>query len=147
MKPAIAISVAAAASTIVLAAVKELAWNTKQLDDKFYAEGGAIADVNKDGKADVISGPFWYAGPDFKERHEIYETKSYDPHTYSDVFLQFAHDIDGDGWQDLLVYSWPGKGAWWFENPKGKDGAWVKNAITDIVDGESPAFTDMTVDC
>ena len=37
-----------------------------KLTDKFYAEGAAAGDFNKDGKMDVISGPYWYAGPDYK---------------------------------------------------------------------------------
>src|SRR6185503_20107536 len=42
------------------------------LTDKFWAEGANIGDFNRDGKMDVVSGPFWYEGPDFKKRHEIY---------------------------------------------------------------------------
>ena len=32
----------------------------------------AIGDFNHDGKMDVVSGAYWYEGPDFKKRHEIY---------------------------------------------------------------------------
>ena len=124
-------------------AAAEVSWETLKLDDKFYSEGGAIADINKDGKMDIVSGPFWYEGPDFKARHEIYEAKAVDPHGYSDVFLQFAPDVNGDGWPDVLIYGWPGKGGWWLENPKGGTAAWVKHPIIDVVDGESPAFTDL----
>src|SRR6218665_587580 len=105
MKPALVVSLAAAASTAAIAAIVTINWETKQLDDKFRSEGGAIADLNKDGKADIVSGPYWYEGPDFKERHELYDTKAYDPRTYSDVFLQFPSDINGDGWTDVLIYS------------------------------------------
>jgi len=146
MKPTLLLPLLTVSGTIALAAIVNVTWETKQLDDKFYAEGGAIADINKDGKPDIVSGPFWYAGPEFKERKEIYDTKAYDPKTYSDIFLQFASDIDGDGWQDVMVYSWPGKGAWWYENPKGGDGHWAKHQILDIVDGESPHFADLNGD-
>ncbi len=124
----------------------EVSWETKKLSDKFYSEGGAIADMNKDGKMDIVSGPFWYEGPDFKVQHEIYEAKAVDPHGYSDAFLEFAPDINGDGWPDVLIISWPGKGAWWLENPKGGTTAWVKHPIMDVVDCESPLFTDLTGD-
>src|SRR5436190_16286771 len=40
-----------------------------QLTDQFWAEGAAIGDFNHDGKMDVVYGPYWWAGPDFKTRH------------------------------------------------------------------------------
>ena len=43
-----------------------------RVTDQFWAEGAAIGDFNHDGKMDVVSGAFWYEGPDFKKRHEIY---------------------------------------------------------------------------
>lgn len=146
MKPTLVFPLAALSATAVVAAVATISWESRQLSDQFFAEGGAIADINKDGKPDIVSGPYWYEGPDFKERHAIYETKNYDPRGYSDVFLQFAHDINGDGWPDLMIYSWPGKGAWWLENPKGEKGEWKKHIALDIVDGESPHFVDITGD-
>ena len=42
-----------------------------RLSDKFYAEGAYYGDFNRDGKLDVVAGPFWYEGPDFQKRHEI----------------------------------------------------------------------------
>lgn len=41
------------------------------LSHKFYAEGAYYGDFNKDGKLDVVAGPFWYEGPDFQKKHEI----------------------------------------------------------------------------
>ena len=35
-----------------------------------------VRDLNRDGKPDVISGPYWYAGPDFTSRHEYYPAKA-----------------------------------------------------------------------
>src|SRR5271165_773546 len=43
-----------------------------QITDKFWSEGANFADFNHDGKMDVVSGPFWYEGPDFKVSHELY---------------------------------------------------------------------------
>jgi hypothetical protein len=57
-----------------------------QVSDQFYSEGAAIGDFNKDGKMDVVIGPYWYEGPDFGagKKHqyagEDFMTKAYDPH-------------------------------------------------------------------
>jgi hypothetical protein len=47
-------------------------WAKQQLTDNFWGEGATAADMNKDGKMDVIYGPYWFEGPDFKKRHLIY---------------------------------------------------------------------------
>src|SRR5688572_32468352 len=41
-----------------------------QLNDQFWSEGANFGDLNKDGVNDIISGPWWWEGPDFKKRHE-----------------------------------------------------------------------------
>jgi hypothetical protein len=138
-----------------------------QATDQFWAEGAAIADFNRDGKTDVVSGPFWYEGPDFKVRHEFYpanasfQVKQSDGSTntipghegalgtkneYSDCFLTFAYDFNSDGWPDVLVYGFPGKEAIWYENPKGRAGHWQRHVILDVLDNESPGFVDITGD-
>ena len=43
-----------------------------QLSDQFWSEGANFGDLNNDGINDVISGPWWWQGPDFKTRHEYY---------------------------------------------------------------------------
>jgi hypothetical protein len=62
---------------------------------------------------------------------------------YSDNFLTFAFDFNGDGWTDILVIGWPGKEAFWYENPKGGDGPWKQHLAWDVVDNESPVFADL----
>ena len=37
-------------------------YKTQKLTNKFWAEGAHYADFNKDGKTDVVVGPYWYAG-------------------------------------------------------------------------------------
>jgi hypothetical protein len=116
------------------------------LNELFYSEGANIGDFNKDGKMDVCAGPFWYEGPEYTTKHEVYPPKPYDKNAYSDNFFSFTYDFNGDGWTDILVYGFPGKDASWFENPQGKDGHWVRHKIFDVVDNESPQFEDITGD-
>src|SRR6185437_14110236 len=54
------------------AAEKELKWKKIVLSTTFYSEGATFGDFNHDGKMDVASGPYWYEGPDFKKRHQIW---------------------------------------------------------------------------
>ncbi len=156
------------ASSALLAGAKDLhTFKRVQLTDQFWAEGAAIGDFNHDGKMDVVSGAFWYEGPDFKKRHEIYPatasfkrkkadgTEETVPgfegalgvnNAYSDCFLTYTYDFNGDGWTDVIVYGYPGKEVAWYENPKGREGHWPKHVIFDILDNESPGFADITGD-
>src|SRR2546427_11789804 len=65
--------VMALAPTTVLAEDYTLHSFTKvRLTDQFWCEGANFGDFNHDGRADIVSGPYWYEGPDFKKRHEYY---------------------------------------------------------------------------
>ena len=114
--------------------------------EEFLCEGANYGDFNKDGKGDIVAGPYWFEGPDFKTRHPYRPGKAFDKNGYSDNFLTFVYDFNGDGYPDILVYGFPGTPADWYENPKGKDGLWVKHRIFDTVDNESPDFGDVNGD-
>src|ERR1044072_4565250 len=64
-----------------------------QLSDKFFGEGASFGDFNHDGVMDVVSGPYWYAGPKFTERHEFYPAVPFDIAGYSKNFFAFTYDI------------------------------------------------------
>ncbi|MEX0646388.1 MAG: VCBS repeat-containing protein [Balneolaceae bacterium] len=117
-----------------------------QLSSTFYAEGAGIGDLNQDGHPDVISGPFWYEGPDFKNRNTFYEPRQFDPLDYSDNFIVAVDDVNEDGWKDILIVGFPGEEAWWFENPQGEEGHWERHLIYHEVDNESPQFVDLNDD-
>jgi hypothetical protein len=115
-----------------------------QLSDQFYCEGATFADLNRDGKPDAISGPYWYEGPDFKKRHEIYPAAIYNGENgYSENFFAFAHDFNTDGWLDILVLGFPGVEASWFENPAATGQGWKRHVVFLPVDNESPTFADV----
>ncbi|MEX0642221.1 MAG: VCBS repeat-containing protein, partial [Pirellulales bacterium] len=117
-----------------------------QLSDQFYCEGAGYGDLNRDGVMDIIAGPYWYAGPSFTDRQEYYKPKAFDINGYSDNFFAFAHDVNKDGWNDIVIVGFPGKETWWFDNPQGKSGHWKRHLILKVTDNESPTFTDITGD-
>ena len=133
----------AAMSASILAAAAEPALHSFkkiQLTDEFWAEGAGFGDFNHDGKMDVVYGPFWWAGPDFKTHHEIYpatKTSKFKKadgteatirgykgslareNDYSDNFCTWGHDVSGDCWDDVLVVGLPSTDLRYYENPKG----------------------------
>jgi hypothetical protein len=46
------------------------------LDTDFFAEGATFGDLNGDGHADLIAGPWWYRGPNFEQRQSFYPPKA-----------------------------------------------------------------------
>ncbi len=122
------------------------AYQKLHLTDKFHCEGAYYADFNRDGALDVVSGPYWYAGPDFQQRHEIREPQEFDPKGYSDNFLTYTGDFNGDGWADILYVPWPGQDASWYENPGEQEGPWTAHFALKNVGNESPVWGDVNGD-
>jgi len=124
-----------------------ISWKKQVLDTQFRAEGVAVADVDRDGRLDVLAGEFWYEAPDWKP-HEIRPPGRYDAaNGYSQCFLCFSDDVDGDNWVDQLVVGFPGAKAVWRRNPGSKGlGHWQEFPITDSACNETPIFADLDGD-
>ena len=129
----------------------KITWKKTVLDDKFRSEGVAIADVNKDGKIDVLNGEYWYEAPDWK-KHELQPPKDHGTgeRGYSRSFACWSDDFNGDGYPDLIVIDFPGAVCYWMENPKGqtigKDGKpihWKKHGIWHSACNETPIYADL----
>src|SRR5690606_25399579 len=118
------------------------------LSREFLTEGVSVADVNKDGRLDILAGYHWYEAPSWKH-HVIAESRVFQPRKeYSNSFLNLSLDVNHDGWMDQVIVDFPGKPGLWFENPGSSSGAWKRHPILDSVGigNESPAFVDVDGD-
>lgn len=138
------------------------------LNREFWSEGADAGDFNKDGHLDIVSGPYWYEGPQFVRRHEIYpatktsEVKWSDNskeiirgfvgglgnrNEYADNFFSFVGDFDRDGWDDVMVAGFPGLETFWYQNPADKKAShWNKHLVLAVTDNESPALLNIVGD-
>lgn len=129
-----------------LAHAEDPAYQKVRLTEEYFAEGASIGDFNNDGQVDIVCGPNWFAGPDFKTKHVFYDGKAYPSDSgYSDNFFSFVADFNGDGYDDVLVVGLPGTPAHWYENSQ-SDQLWKKHFAFPAVDNEAPAFADITGD-
>ena len=100
---------------------QKIQFTKHQIWQDFISEGVAVGDVNNDGQKDILSGPYWFEAPHWTP-HQIRTPKTFDyTKGWSDSFLNFAMDVNQNGWLDFISIDFPGKGAYWYENPQGKD--------------------------
>lgn len=148
-----ALLVLGALASLLPAAAGDVTFRKVTLTTEYWCDGINAADVDGDGHVDIIAGPFWYAGPDFKTRHTYFEPvpQALEEKPTNAMFT-FPYDFNGDGRIDLLVL---GRvlfhEAYWYENPgraeATKPGArWKRHLVAPRVFGEAPQFLDIDGD-
>jgi hypothetical protein len=125
-----------------------LKWKKIVVDKHFVSEGVAVADVNKDGKLDVINGEIWYEAPDWKPHRFRAGKDDYtegEKNVYSKSFCVWVDDFNHDGYPDMIVVDFPGAAFSWYENPgkNGSDGLWKKHEIWHSACNETPQYVDL----
>lgn len=96
-----------------------------QIGSESYESAG-VFDVNGDDIPDIVSGPYWYEGPEFTRKHYIGAVKAYGE--YWDDFSNIPMDVNGDGRMDYVTGSWFSNSVRWHENP-GTAEEWKQHII------------------
>src|SRR5262249_18822500 len=124
------------------------------------SEGVGVADVNKDGKPDIIVGDCWYEAPQDaagtwkrhilrlsenldKKGNRVPADRAFGQLVYSKSFCCFPDDFNGDGWTDVIVIPSPGEPCYWYENPGAKGGLWKEHLLTNSACNETPIYVDL----
>jgi hypothetical protein len=117
---------------------------TKRLIAAEAFESAGVFDVNNDGIPDIVSGEFWYEGPDFTRRHRIGDVMR--AGEYYDDFSTIPMDINGDGAMDFVTGGWWGNTLRWRENPGAKGGDWPEHIIAETGNVETTRAWDVDGD-
>jgi hypothetical protein len=112
-----ALAVLCAAALVALPAAEPEAKSVRFAKKRLFVtnyQAASVADVNRDGKPDIVSGAYWFSGPDF-EPHAFRANEAAKDAVRSNSDLPY--DVDGDRWPDIIVGAWGEEGILWYKNP------------------------------
>ncbi|WP_175517200.1 PVC-type heme-binding CxxCH protein [Planctomicrobium piriforme] len=131
---------------------KTITWKKTVLDPLFRSEGCCVADFDNDGDLDIAAGAIWYEqsaieGKNWRPHPLRADPPEFNRNGYSESFMNFAQDLDDDGWVDQIAVSFPGTATSWFENPgitKTEEiSTWQKQLMISVTNNESPQYLDL----
>jgi hypothetical protein len=117
------------------------------------SETAAVADVDKDGRLDIVSGEHWFQAPVSLSngtwiKHRFRELGF--SNQYIDNFSDLAVDVDADGYPDIVSVSWFAKKVAWWRNPGPSTGsglgAWKEASINSGFNVEFAVLADLDND-
>lgn len=132
-------------SRVILPEQVSSRFRKQQLDEFYYGWGIATEDFNRDGVADVVSGPSVYYGPDYTRRSEVYVSPTHNPGSeFAPNMVILAHDFNGDGWPDIL--NTESRPMFLYLNPAGENRRWNKSAAIPGITSEIVTMRDLDGD-
>jgi FG-GAP-like repeat len=114
-----------------------------QMVDAGASETAAVADINRDGRLDIVSGENWYEAPSWT-RHRFRELGF--SGNYVDAFSDMPVDVDGDGYPDIATVTWFSKKLSWYRNPGKSSALWAESAINSGFNIEFATLADVNND-
>ena len=143
MRHSIAIVLVAAACLALAATRTDEIPFSKQTLDLGASETCTVADINGDGRQDIVSGECWYEGPRWI-KHK-FRSLSYS-NNYIDNFSDLAVDVNQDGRVDIVSCSYFTRKLVWMENPGKGEGLWKEHDIDSGFSGEFTFLVDLNND-
>lgn len=107
------------------------------------SETCAFADINNDGRLDIVSGENWYEAPSWK-KHSFRQLPY--ANNYIDAFSDLAMDVDGDGYPDLVTVSWFSRSIQLWKNPGRTRRAWAAMPVEEGFHVEFAFLVDLDND-
>jgi hypothetical protein len=107
------------------------------------AESVAVADINKDGKLDIVSAGTWYEAPRWT-KHVIRSVPV--SSGYVDSFSDLPLDVDGDSFTDVIQIGYFAHRIIWMKNPGSSGGEWTEHLIDAIGPTEFAFLVDLDND-
>jgi len=138
-------SLAAIVSAVVLLGASrpaDIAFRVRMIDPG-YGETVTVTDINRDGKLDIVSGEHWFEAPGWS-KHPL-RSINYSS-GYIDNFADLAMDVDGDGWTDVIQFSYFAHNIVWLKNPGKAGGEWKVSEIDNSGPTEFAFLVDLDND-
>jgi len=120
-----------------------LKWTKVWISDETYESAG-VFDVNGDGVPDIVSGAWWYEGPDFRKKHPVGTVMA--AGEYYDDFSTITLDVNGNGRLDFVTGGWWGNTLRWRENPGETGAEWPEHIIGETGNVETTRGWDIDGD-
>ncbi len=116
----------------------------RQLIADMRYESAGVFDVTGNGQLDIVSGEWWYEGPDFRVSHRIGDIMAIGE--YFDDFSTIPMDINGNGRLDYLTGGFWGNSLRWRENPGDPAAEWSEHVVAETGSVETTRAWDVDGD-
>ena len=121
-------------------------YRMQRIDDYYYSWGTSVADVDRNGIQDIVTGPYYYLGPDYTVKREITVAQTFAPgREFDETMVVYTEDFDGDGWPDLINATLDVP-LTLYRNPRGELRRWDKFIVGPKLGSEIAVFGDVDGD-